>query len=37
MAAARAQAPGSFMIALIDALYTMSPGDFQKRALLEKG
>jgi len=37
MAAARAQAPGSFMIAMIDALYTMSPEDFQKRALLEKG
>jgi hydroxyethylthiazole kinase len=37
MAAARAQAPGSFMIAMIDALYTMSPGEFQARALLEKG
>ena len=36
-AAARAQAPGSFMIAMIDALYTMSPEDFQKRALLENG
>jgi hydroxyethylthiazole kinase len=37
MAAATAQAPGSFMIALIDALYNMTPEDLQARALLEEG
>jgi hydroxyethylthiazole kinase len=37
MAASRAQAPGSFMIAMIDALYTMSPEELQARALLEEG
>ena len=36
MAAAKAQSPGSFMIALIDALYNMTPDDLQTRALLEK-
>jgi hydroxyethylthiazole kinase len=37
MAAATAQAPGSFMVALIDALYNMTPEDLQARALLEEG
>jgi len=37
MAAATAQAPGSFMIALIDSLYNMTPEDLQARALLEEG
>jgi hydroxyethylthiazole kinase len=37
MAAATAQAPGSFMIALIDALYNMTPEELQARALLEEG
>lgn len=37
MAAATAQSPGSFMIALIDALYNMTPEDLQTRALLEEG
>jgi hydroxyethylthiazole kinase len=37
MAAASAKAPGSFMIALIDSLYAMSPDDFQRRARLEEG
>ncbi len=37
MAAATAQSPGSFMIALIDALYNMTPEDLQARALLEEG
>jgi hydroxyethylthiazole kinase len=37
MAAARALSPGSFMIALIDALYDMTPEDLQARALLEEG
>jgi hydroxyethylthiazole kinase len=37
MAAATAQAPGSFMIALIDALYNMTPEDLHTRALLEEG
>jgi hydroxyethylthiazole kinase len=37
MAADKAQSPGSFMIALIDALYNMTPEDLQARALLEEG
>ena len=37
MAAAKAQSPGSFMIALIDALYDMGPGDLQAHALLKEG
>ncbi|HET6488957.1 MAG TPA: hydroxyethylthiazole kinase [Syntrophales bacterium] len=37
MAAARAPSPGSFMIALIDALYNMTPDELQRRALLEEG
>jgi hydroxyethylthiazole kinase len=37
MAAATAQAPGSFMVALIDALYNMTPEDLQAGALLEEG
>jgi hydroxyethylthiazole kinase len=37
MAAVKAQSPGSFMIALIDALYDMTPEDLQARALLEEG
>jgi hydroxyethylthiazole kinase len=36
-AAASARAPGSFMIALIDALYTLTPDEFQRRARLEEG
>ena len=36
MAAATAQSPGSFMIALIDALYNMTPDELQARALLEE-
>jgi hydroxyethylthiazole kinase len=36
MAAAKALSPGSFMIALIDALYDMTPEDLQARALLEE-
>jgi hydroxyethylthiazole kinase len=37
MAADKSQSPGSFMIALIDALYNMTPEDLQARALLEVG
>ncbi len=37
MAAAKAQSPGSFMIALIDALHDMSPEGLQAGALLEEG
>jgi hydroxyethylthiazole kinase len=37
LAAAKAQSPGSFMIALIDALYDISPEELQARALLEEG
>jgi len=37
MAAARAQSPGSFMIALIDALHDIRPEELQARALLEEG
>jgi hydroxyethylthiazole kinase len=37
MAADKSQSPGSFMIALIDALYNMTPEDLQARALLEAG
>jgi hydroxyethylthiazole kinase len=37
MAAATAQSPGLFMIALIDALYNMTPEELQTRALLEEG
>jgi hydroxyethylthiazole kinase len=36
-AAARAQSPGSFMIALIDALYEITPEELQAKARLEKG
>ncbi len=37
MAAAKAQSPGSFMIALIDALHDIRPEELQARALLEEG
>ena len=36
-AAAKAQSPGSFMIALIDALYEITPEELQAKARLEKG
>jgi hydroxyethylthiazole kinase len=37
VAAARTQSPGSFMIALIDALHDITPDELQARALLEEG
>ena len=36
LAATRARSPGSFMVALIDALYEITPEEFQTHALLEK-
>lgn len=36
MAATLASSPGSFMVALIDSLYNLSPDDFQAGALLEE-
>jgi len=37
IAAERAKAPGSFMIALLDSMYEIEPEQFQARALLEEG
>ncbi|UCG11908.1 MAG: hydroxyethylthiazole kinase [Deltaproteobacteria bacterium] len=36
LAAARANSPGSFMVSLVDALYEISPQEFQARARLEE-
>jgi hydroxyethylthiazole kinase len=36
LAAARASSPGSFMVALIDALYEITPSEFQSGARLEE-
>ena len=36
MAAKKAKSPGSFAVALIDALYEITPGQFRKKALLEQ-
>ena len=35
LAGARAHSPGSFMIALVDALHEITPSEFQKKARLE--
>jgi hydroxyethylthiazole kinase len=35
IAAKSARGPGSFMIALLDALYTMTPGDLQKGSRMD--
>ena len=35
LAAQKAQSPGSFAVALVDALYEITPGDFRKKALLD--
>jgi hydroxyethylthiazole kinase len=37
IAAERAKSPGSFMIALLDAMYEITPEQFAKRARLEEG
>ncbi len=37
IAGARTNAPGSFMISLLDALYEITPGEFQEKAQLEVG
>jgi hydroxyethylthiazole kinase len=36
MAGSRASSPASFMVSLIDALYEITPEEFQERALLEE-
>jgi hydroxyethylthiazole kinase len=36
-AGAKANSPGSFMVALLDALYEISPQELQEKARLEKG
>jgi hydroxyethylthiazole kinase len=37
VAGARANSPGSFMVALLDALYEITPEEFQGKARLEEG
>jgi hydroxyethylthiazole kinase len=37
LAAERAKSPGSFAVALLDALYEITPEELQRRALLDKG
>jgi hydroxyethylthiazole kinase len=37
IAGARANSPGSFMISLLDALYEITPEEFQKKARLQEG